>query len=199
MERSKNIFLSRSTFPFESFDKFTNLRVVFNFSAPKSILVPMVLLFTLVIGLFSLLFWLLLSYFWSTSHLLHQMIERSPPTFIPYLPTIDLLAKPIPLLLHPKPWLTGWNKYCSTVNANAGLDGLICASYTQAPEPGLLAIILGHDFAVRRKGCSGTGVGARPVDGMCLRLGCQKTDLICTGYCAAEWVSYYVQYQGPLI
>lgn len=39
------------------------------------------------------------------------------------------------------------------------------------------------------------GVGARPVDGMSLRLRCQKPDVICTGYCAAEWVSYFVS--GP--
>lgn len=43
-----------------------------------------------------------------------------------------------------------WNKYRSTVIATAGVDRLIRTFDIRAPDQGPLAIIPGHDFAIRK-------------------------------------------------
>lgn len=43
-----------------------------------------------------------------------------------------------------------WNKYRSTVVATAGVDRLIRTFDTRAPNAGPIAILQGHEYAVRR-------------------------------------------------
>lgn len=80
----------------------------------------------------------------ASNHLTLAIPIHSVPPNHPSLSKGYLPVSPSEALTH------DWNKYRSTVIATAGVDRLIRTFDIRAPDQGPLAIIPGHDFAIRR-------------------------------------------------